>query len=116
MIVEDRDIIAVKDIPPRGNHCFPRWLEKMFEKGGGIKYEHPHLFDHLRHIGPIGFMEPYAASDKEIAFLVTFCAENNLRFAITGHSAHYPGATFRVVIWRPQDEKEISRLRCNVQK
>ena len=51
-------------------------------------------------------MEPYAASDKEIAFLVTFCAENNLRFAITGHSAHYPGATFRVVIWRPQDEKK----------
>ena len=44
MIVEDRDIIAVKDIPPRGNHCFPRWLEKMFEKGRGIESTSTHIY------------------------------------------------------------------------
>jgi hypothetical protein len=110
--IEDQELVSRKDIPPRGEYRFPRWLEKLLDRHEGWAGSNNRMFDHLRHIRKIAFVEPYGASDKEIAFLVAFCTEKNLRFAITGNSAHYPGRTFRIVIWRPQDEKDVGRLRC----
>jgi hypothetical protein len=97
---------------PEGTPCFPSWLEKSLAKEDG--WQRRYVFDHLRHVGPIAFSEPYGAGNEDFAFLVKFCEKHGLRFSASGHSAHFPGQTFRLVIWRPQDDDKALGICCHV--
>jgi hypothetical protein len=56
---------------------------------------------------PVYFVyQPYGLTEKTVAQLVQFCAENGLHFDIDASlSWHYPGQTLRVTIWTEEEEK-----------
>lgn len=91
-----------------GNWLFPKWLEKLLDQQEWSRLAE--VLDHRRHVGNIAYAEPYGASDTALLSLGEFCRKHGLRFSIIGKSNHYPSQTFRLVIWRPQDEEELKKL------
>jgi hypothetical protein len=91
-----------------GEYSFPTWLEEILQRDWrGLRNE---IFDHRRHIGNIAVCYPYGVSDGYLRSLIAFCDEHDFRFSIMGDGSDYHEKTMRVVLWRPQDEAELSTV------
>jgi hypothetical protein len=95
-------------IPERGEDLFPDWLRKLIDDDPPPRFGN--IVEHPRHIGNIGFSEPYGCTAEEMMWLGQFCIRHGLRFSLIGHSHHYPGSTFRLAIWRPQDHEQLKEI------
>jgi len=69
-------------------------IRQVLDHSSGIK-----LYDDRKAV----MTEPYGLGMREMKELVNFCEEHGLDFSIDGESTHFPGRTFRVLIF----EREV---------
>lgn len=50
-------------------------------------------------------MEPYQSMMSEMKELIEFCEDRGLTFLIDGGSAHFPGATYRIIVKKKDENK-----------
>ena len=76
----------------------PKWLKKLESPYGYLSNRGFHV-DHVFFSREGGYVsEPYNMTMRDFKCLIDFCDEHNLEFFVKGHSKHFPGHTFRVVI------------------
>jgi hypothetical protein len=96
-------------------HKEPKWLRKLVdERGNPWSY---HIFgdcvDHVKFMGDMILLEPYAVDISDMESLVKTCRQNNLYFTISGKSFHFPGRTTSIRIV-PKPIKEPQVIECHV--
>jgi len=105
----------VKDIEVYGldDYKCPAWVEDIF------KDCHCHIpgADHVRIFRIdkdfVVTSEPYGMTGTEIKELVEFCEKHDLTFRIDGVSSHVIGHTFRVYIYKKDENKALEKLTAN---
>lgn len=98
----------------RSNHPQSCWWDNADDLPGGQTEaalsilmnsdEDRHWLDHCGWIGESEksklICEPYKLSEQDLAALIRFCANANLKYSIQGCSNHYPSGTLRIEISR----------------
>jgi hypothetical protein len=92
----------------------PDWFDEV-EKDPAARgihnSDHDAGLDHYRHFGPVAFLQPYDAQGEQLAVLLDVCAKRGLKVVFNGASYYYPGRTFSIAIFRPEDEQQFRRYR-----
>lgn len=100
------DILKVYAAAPL-EMCFPEWFEEFCETHLPDLRQYKAGLDHHRHYKNIAIAQPYAADGESLLELLTACHANGLKVRLVGASNYYPGRTFTIAIYRPQDEKQL---------
>ena len=83
----------------------PVWFDKFIETLSISKYNAG--LDHERHYKNIAVFQPYRAEGKALYALLAACEAAGLIVDISGISSYWPGTTFRIAIYRPEDEAQF---------
>jgi hypothetical protein len=85
--------------------CAPVWFEEFIERLSVNTYKAG--LDHQRHYKNVAIFQPYKAQGKDLLALLTACEAAGLIVDISGISNYWPGTTFRIAIYRPDDEAQF---------
>jgi len=89
------------DVPEESRRK-PAWLKKFpkYNPLSAWSYDSCFHVDHVFYSRDGEYVsEPYTMSMSEFESLAKFCREHGLEFHVRGESRHFPGHTFRVVIY-----------------
>jgi hypothetical protein len=85
--------------------CAPAWFEEFIEPLPIIR--HKAGLDHERHYKNIAIFQPYHAHGKDLLALLTACEAAGWIVNISGTSNYWPGTSFRIAIYRPEDQAQF---------
>ena len=86
----------------------PEWFDEFIESmGGEFKFRGDGGFDHPRGYKNVAVLQPYHARGEALLELLSACKEHGLKVYISGRTNYYPGSTFTIVIYKPEDEQQM---------
>jgi len=88
--------------------CAPSWFDSFIWKVEGLAgKKHKAGLDHERHFKNVALFQPYHANGKELLILLDACERAGLVIDFSGVSRYWPGTTFRIAIYRPEDAQQF---------
>jgi len=73
--------------------------------------KHKAGLDHERRYKDVAIYQPYDAVGAELLVLLNACEQAGLVVDISGISRYWPGSTFRIAIYRPEDAAQFREYR-----
>jgi hypothetical protein len=92
--------------------CAPVWFDEFI---GGLSIDRYKAgLDHQRHYGNVAVFQPYKAEGRHLLSFLSACEAAGLSVDISGISNYWPGTTFRIAVYRPEDEAEFQEYVASI--